>query len=148
MLVAPCSARQPAGGAGIPWISPTLRPEHGLAAAGPNQPLPTRPGVNPSSPSSPLHSLPRAQYGVMVTAGANQAFTNVVLTLLDETDRAVLFAPIYFNHRMAIQMTGGGDRVVLGPRVPGLMHADLDWLEAELAGPTPPKMVSRRGGSG
>eukprot|EP00242_Pyramimonas_sp_CCMP2087_P007166 CAMPEP_0198202990 /NCGR_PEP_ID=MMETSP1445-20131203/6219_1 /TAXON_ID=36898 /ORGANISM="Pyramimonas sp., Strain CCMP2087" /LENGTH=385 /DNA_ID=CAMNT_0043874175 /DNA_START=211 /DNA_END=1368 /DNA_ORIENTATION=+ len=43
---------------------------------------------------------------VIVTAGANQAFMNVVLTLMDETAKAVLFAPYYFNHLMALQMTG------------------------------------------
>jgi aromatic aminotransferase len=30
---------------------------------------------------------------VMVTSGANQAFTNVVLALLDAGDRVVLFKP-------------------------------------------------------
>ena len=35
----------------------------------------------------------------MVTSGANQAFTNLVLTLLDARDRVVLFAPYYFNVR-------------------------------------------------
>ena len=40
------------------------------------------------------------QVGVMVTAGANQAFTNLVLALLDAEDRAVLFKPYYFNHLM------------------------------------------------
>lgn len=39
----------------------------------------------------------------MVTAGANQAFVNVVLTLLNPNDRVVLFVPYYFNHLMAIQ---------------------------------------------
>ena len=39
-----------------------------------------------------------------VTAGANQAYTNLVLTLLDAGDAAVLFRPYYFNHAMAIQM--------------------------------------------
>jgi aspartate/methionine/tyrosine aminotransferase len=31
------------------------------------------------------------QYDVMVTAGANQAFTNIVLALLDAASRVVLF---------------------------------------------------------
>ena len=35
--------------------------------------------------------LCRLQYDVMITAGANQAFTNIVLALLDATDRVVLF---------------------------------------------------------
>ena len=54
------------------------------------------------------------QFEVMVTAGANQAFTNVVLTLLDSQDKVVLFKPYYFNHLMAVQMTGGADNVVYG----------------------------------
>ena len=45
---------------------------------------------------------------VMVTTGANQAFVNVVLSLLDAGDKAVLFKPYYFNHHMALQMTGAG----------------------------------------
>lgn len=46
----------------------------------------------------------------MVTAGANQAFVNLVIALLDPSDKAALFAPYYFNHRMALQMTGGARR--------------------------------------
>ena len=40
----------------------------------------------------------------MVTAGANQAFTNVAIALLDASDKAVLFSPYYFNHLMAVQV--------------------------------------------
>lgn len=58
--------------------------------------------------------IPILQFEVMVTAGANQAFTNVVLTLLDSQDKVVLFKPYYFNHLMAVQMTGGADNVVYG----------------------------------
>lgn len=47
---------------------------------------------------------PTLQHRVMVTAGANQAFVNLVLTLLDSQDSVVLFAPYYFNHLMAIQV--------------------------------------------
>ena len=36
----------------------------------------------------------------MITAGANQAFVNVVVALLDAQDRCVLFKPYYFNHLM------------------------------------------------
>ena len=43
---------------------------------------------------------------VGVAAGANQAFVNIVLTLLDADDRAVLFRPYYFNHLMALQARG------------------------------------------
>ena len=41
----------------------------------------------------------------MVTAGANQAYTNVVCALLDEDDKCVLFKPYYFNHLMCIQVS-------------------------------------------
>ena len=76
----------------------------------------------------------------MVTAGANQAFTNVVLTLCDAQDQVVLFKPYYFNHLMAIQMTGGEQNVLYGPAGAGL-KPDLDWLESTLKGSKPPRMV-------
>ena len=41
----------------------------------------------------------------MVTAGANQAFANIVTALCDPGDSVVLFKPYYFNHHMALQMT-------------------------------------------
>ncbi|KAL6764759.1 PLP-dependent transferase [Haematococcus lacustris] len=78
---------------------------------------------------------------VMVTAGANQAFVNVVLGLCDAGSRVVLFRPYYFNHLMALQMTGGGQSVVFGPSDPHTLHPDLRWLREQLAGPTPPRMV-------
>ena len=40
-----------------------------------------------------------------------------------------------------MQMTGGGASVVLGPSDPDTWHPDLDWLERELKGPRPPKLV-------
>ncbi|KAJ8608823.1 hypothetical protein CTAYLR_010237 [Chrysophaeum taylorii] len=43
---------------------------------------------------------------IMVTAGANQAYANLVIALLDSGDRAALLTPYYFNHLMALQMTG------------------------------------------
>jgi aspartate/methionine/tyrosine aminotransferase len=80
-------------------------------------------------------------YDVQVTAGANQAFANVVISLLDPSDTACLFVPYYFNHLMAIQMTGGANSVLLGPCDPKTFHPDLEWLASRLAGPSPPKMV-------
>ena len=41
---------------------------------------------------------------VMVTAGANQAYMNIVIAALDAGDAAVLFKPYYFNHIMALQV--------------------------------------------
>jgi len=66
---------------------------------------------------------------VMVTQGANQAYMNIVLTLLDHKDKAVIFSPFYFNHRMALQLAGAD--VVLG-EVDASLLPDVDWLEKSL----------------
>ena len=80
-------------------------------------------------------------HDVMVTAGANQGFVNLVLATLDAGDRAAVFAPYYFNAVMALQMTGSADRIAVGPCDPVTWAPDLDWLERELAGADPPRMV-------
>jgi aspartate/methionine/tyrosine aminotransferase len=41
---------------------------------------------------------------VMVTAGGNQAFSHMALALCDPGDEAVLLAPYYFSHRLALQI--------------------------------------------
>lgn len=72
-------------------------------------------------------------HDVMVTAGANQAYVNAVLTLLDakRNDRAVVFCPYYFNHVMALQLAIGNDNIVYGQcDDQGIPH--LDWLRATL----------------
>ncbi|KAJ1459703.1 pyridoxal phosphate-dependent transferase [Pelagophyceae sp. CCMP2097] len=76
---------------------------------------------------------------VMVTHGANQAFINVALSLLGENDVAMLFVPFYFNHKMALQMTGA--KLELAP-MQNLLP-DLAFLEAALKRPQgAPKMVT------
>ena len=50
---------------------------------------------------------------LMVTAGGNQAFLNVVLGILDPGDEVILPVPYYFNHEMAITMANA--RPVLAP---------------------------------
>jgi len=79
---------------------------------------------------------------VMVTAGANQAFVNMVLTLCDAGDSVVMFAPYYFNAYMAFQMTGITD-ILVGPGNPKTLHPDADWLEKTLLETKPtPKLVT------
>ncbi|GLT52092.1 hypothetical protein SLA2020_254540 [Shorea laevis] len=79
---------------------------------------------------------------VMVTAGANQAFVNLVLTLCDAGDSVVMFAPYYFNAYMSFQMTGVTD-IVVGPGDPKTLHPDADWLEKTLSETKPvPKLVT------
>ncbi|KAL2493398.1 Pyridoxal phosphate (PLP)-dependent transferases superfamily protein [Abeliophyllum distichum] len=79
---------------------------------------------------------------VMVTAGANQAFVNIVLTLCDAGDSVVMFAPYYFNSYMSFQMTGVTD-ILVGPSDPKTLHPDADWLERTLKDTKPtPKLVT------
>ncbi|XP_062182993.1 aromatic aminotransferase ISS1-like isoform X2 [Phragmites australis] len=79
---------------------------------------------------------------VMVTAGANQAFVNLVLTLCDAGDSVVMFAPYYFNAYMSFQMTGVTD-ILVGASDPKTLHPDVDWLEKVLKEHDPiPKVVT------
>jgi aspartate/methionine/tyrosine aminotransferase len=43
-------------------------------------------------------------YRIMVTAGSNMAFLNVLLAIADPGDEIILPLPYYFNHEMAIRM--------------------------------------------
>lgn len=85
---------------------------------------------------------------VMVTAGANQAYTNIVLSLLDASDACALFKPYYFNHLMALQMTGSGSGadIFVAPSTAEL-QPDLEALRVEMqarraAGRAPVKLVT------
>ncbi|KAF5453184.1 hypothetical protein F2P56_028104 [Juglans regia] len=79
---------------------------------------------------------------VMVTAGANQAFVNLVLTLCDAGDSVVMFAPYYFNAYMSFQMTGITN-ILVGPGNPMTLYPDIDWLERTLLETKPaPKLVT------
>ncbi|XP_004302910.1 PREDICTED: bifunctional aspartate aminotransferase and glutamate/aspartate-prephenate aminotransferase [Fragaria vesca subsp. vesca] len=79
---------------------------------------------------------------VMVTAGANQAFVNLVLTLCDAGDSVVMFAPYYFNAYMSFQMTGVTN-ILVGPGQPNTLYPDADWLEKTLSETKPtPKLVT------
>ncbi|EKX40945.1 hypothetical protein GUITHDRAFT_75075 [Guillardia theta CCMP2712] len=78
---------------------------------------------------------------VMITAGSNQAYMNVVLTLLDEGDTSLLLIPYYFNHLMALQMTGA--RIELAPTTKTL-QPDLDWLRQRLGDVDKPKVKELR----
>ena len=55
----------------------------------------------------------------------------MVLSLLDAGDSAALFRPYYFNHLMALQMTGSQLDLWLPPSLPDL-QPDIGALRAEL----------------
>ncbi|MCG3219309.1 MAG: pyridoxal phosphate-dependent aminotransferase [Candidatus Heimdallarchaeota archaeon] len=64
--------------------------------------------------SSFLHDEFHVQYApsdLILTSGANQAFMNVIFSLLDPGDEIILPSPYYFNQKMAIEMIGGKVKV-------------------------------------
>lgn len=74
-------------------------------------------------------------------SGSNQAYTNVVLSLLDEGDVAILFRPYYFNHMMALQMVGADVEIA---SVHDDLQPDLAALKSRLesSADKPVKMVT------
>ena len=68
---------------------------------------------------------------LMVTAGGNQAFINVILAIVDPGDEVILPVPYYFNHEMAITMANARPMLV-----PTNSRYELD-LEALRAAITP-----------
>lgn len=75
-----------------------------------------------------------------------QGYTNAVLALLDAGDAALLFRPYYFNHLMALQMTGSARELVLPDSTPEL-QPDVNALAAEMearaaAGRPPLRLVT------
>ena len=82
-----------------------------------------------------------SNHDVLVTVGANQAYVNAVVTLLNAQDKSVVFAPYYFNHVMALQMTVGDDKVVVGPCT-NEGTPDCAWLETALREDSSIRMVT------
>ncbi|XP_058218045.1 aromatic aminotransferase ISS1-like isoform X7 [Rhododendron vialii] len=74
-----------------------------------------------------LHKLSQenklSKSSVMVTAGSNQGFLNLVLSLCDVADSVVLFAPYFFNAYMSFKMTGINN-ILVGPSDPMTLLPD------------------------
>lgn len=68
---------------------------------------------------------------LIITAGANQAFNNVALTLCDPGDRAVLIAPFYFGHKLGLQLSGA--EVSICPFDTTTLAPNFDALELIIA---------------
>ena len=120
----------------VHWRPPSAAIDAARAAA--DEPDTSLYGADDGTPAlrAALNEKMRTQNGltnsdVMVTAGANQAYTNIVLSLLDAGDAALLYRPYYFNHLMALQMTGSANELVLPPSLPDL-QPDVDFLRREL----------------
>jgi DNA-binding transcriptional MocR family regulator len=78
-----------------------------------------------------------------VTAGANQAFVNLALALCDDSDDAVVIAPFYFSHKMALQFAGA--KVHICPFDRNTLMPDWAALSSLIAN-LQPKMVGRQAG--
>lgn len=71
---------------------------------------------------SEQHVIPRQE--LMITAGANQAFVNVILATCDACDQVLLILPYYFSHFNALVMTGV---------IPVLVPVEKETLQPKLA---------------
>jgi len=76
---------------------------------------------------------------LIITAGANQAFNNVALTLCDPGDKAVLIAPYYFGHKLGLQLSGA--EVSVCPFDTKTLAPNFDAFERMVA-QQKPKVVS------
>ena len=81
------------------------------------------------------HGLADGESDVMVTCGANQAFVNVALCLLDVDDIAVLVAPYYFSHKAAVELAGASTEVT--PFEPDTLQPDIRSITNPLLGKSP-----------
>lgn len=61
------------------------------------------------------------------------------LALQEATPRSCFHRPS--PPTLQVQMMGGSQSLRLGPSDPETFHPDLDWLQQQLEGPQPPKLV-------
>lgn len=74
-------------------------------------------------------ALFRASLDLAVTVGAQQAFFSLALMLCDEDDEAVLLAPYYFSHKLALQIAGlPAAKITVCPFNDRMK---VDWVEFE-----------------
>jgi len=81
----------------------------------------------PSSSPSPIVAFSQ----IMVTCGGNQAYTNAILALCDEGDRAVVLAPYYCSHIVALQLAGAS--IDICPFEPNTLQPSQEALQARIA---------------
>ncbi|KAG1672270.1 hypothetical protein FOA52_004284 [Chlamydomonas sp. UWO 241] len=74
-----------------------------------------------------------ADHDIFITNGGNQAYMNLVISLVDESDKTVLFAPAYFDHIMSHQMVGGAANIIYGECDPSTLKPSVQWLRNALA---------------
>jgi len=73
------------------------------------------------------------KFNIVVTAGSNMGFLNAVLAITDPGDEIILLSPFYFNHEMAIRMTGCVPEIVAARSD---FTPDLDAIEAAIGANT------------
>ncbi len=80
------------------------RERGGWGGNGPGERTP-RPSYSPLKPPC-VPCVHACSHDIVITNGANQAYMNLVLALVDSGDKVVLFRPAYFDHLMVGGMTG------------------------------------------
>jgi aspartate/methionine/tyrosine aminotransferase len=143
MIGRACAARRRAGGRLYPLaqaVPDFLPPAHVLRAL---EAALAEPATHRYTPDPGLLELRRAvadvlggvrgvrwdaEAQILITAGANQAFAEVLPALIDPGDEVLLLSPYYLNHGMAVELFGG--RGIEVPLVPERGFAvDFDALE-------------------
>ncbi|KAA8497876.1 Aspartate aminotransferase [Porphyridium purpureum] len=74
---------------------------------------------------------PFGDLGVIVTAGANNAFVTAILGCTDVGDEVVVPSPFYFSHEMVLQTHGV--QMVRSPRLPPAMLPSVDDMVARFS---------------
>ena len=70
---------------------------------------------------------------VLVSAGANMAFFNTILTFTDPGDEIILLSPYYFNYEMAVKIIGCKPVIVPTDRA---WQPNLDFIKAKITAKT------------
>lgn len=78
---------------------------------------------------SSLKSTIDIQYNVVIIPnklGANQAFMNMALAVLDSGDNVIIIAPYYFSHKLSCQLVAAN--VTVCPFIPSTFAPDWEAL--------------------
>ena len=78
---------------------------------------------------------------VLVSAGANMAFFNSILTITDPGDEIILLAPYYFNYEMAIKIIGC--KPVIVP-TDSAWQPDLELIKSKITSKTKAVVIVRQ----
>ena len=104
-------------------------PSHTLNAYGPVEGIPELAGILAEKLATRNGIRIHQHNRIFVTAGANMAFSSLMMALTDPGDEIILLAPCYFNHEMAVTLASAIP--VLAPAGENF-HPDIDAIKAAI----------------